>query len=77
MAICAGMTSAIMNPCRLQEMEAIRAANMLMNHDPNGGEWIRFAKVAEAVEGGLSFAEASAAGSQAASGRRGGRRARG
>ena len=77
MAIGAGMTSAIMNPVRQVEMEAIRAANFLMNHDPNGGEWIRFAKVLEAVEGGMSFAEASAAASQATSGRRGGRRARG
>ena len=50
MAIGAGMTSAIMNPVRQQEMEAIRAANFLMNHDANGGEWIRFAKVLEAVE---------------------------
>ncbi len=37
----------------------------------------QFAKVLEAVEGGLGFAEASAAASQATSGRRGGRRARG
>ena len=58
-------------------MEAIRAATFLMTHDANGGEWIRFAKVLEAVQGGLSFAEASAAASQATSGRRGGRRARG
>jgi 5-methyltetrahydrofolate--homocysteine methyltransferase len=72
MAIGAGMTSAIMNPVRLQEMEAIRAANFLMNHDANGGEWIRFAKVIEAVEGGMSFAEASA--SIGAAGGRGGRR---
>jgi 5-methyltetrahydrofolate--homocysteine methyltransferase len=36
MAIGAGMTSAIMNPVRAVEMEAIRAANFLMNHDPNG-----------------------------------------
>jgi 5-methyltetrahydrofolate--homocysteine methyltransferase len=77
MAIGAGMTSAIMNPVRLQEMEAVRAANFLMNHDPNGGEWIRFAKVLEAVQGGMTFAEASAAVSTAASGRRGGRRSRG
>ena len=86
MAITAGMTSAIMNPCALpvvaskiaekraeiaasgiilpedmddetfvslfgmgstksragKEMEAIRAANFLMNNDPSGGEWIRF-----------------------------------
>jgi 5-methyltetrahydrofolate--homocysteine methyltransferase len=77
MAIGAGMTSAIMNPVRQVEMEAIRAANFLMDHDPNGGEWIRFAKVLEAVESGMTFAEASASQSQAASGRRGGRRARG
>ena len=76
MAIGAGMTSAIMNPVRQVEMEAIRAANMLMNHDANGGEWIRFARVLEAVEAGASFAEASAAASAATSGRRGGRRSR-
>ena len=76
MAISAGMTSAIMNPVRQVEMEAIRAANMLMNHDPNGGEWIKFSKILEAVEGGLSFAEASAAATAASSGRRGGRRGR-
>jgi 5-methyltetrahydrofolate--homocysteine methyltransferase len=76
MAIGAGMTSAIMNPVRQVEMEAIRAANFLMNHDANGGEWIRFSKVIEACEGGMSFAEASASQTAAASGRRGGRRAR-
>ena len=77
MAIGAGMTSAIMNPVRLPEMEAIRAANFLMNHDAHGGEWIRFAKVIEAVEAGATFAEASAAATAATSGRRGGRKARG
>jgi 5-methyltetrahydrofolate--homocysteine methyltransferase len=77
MAMAAGMTSAIMNPVRAQEMEAIRAANLLLNHDPNGGEWIRFSKVIEAMGEGMTFAEASAAASAAASGRRGGRRARG
>ena len=41
MAIASGMTSAIMNPVRPQEMEAIRAANLLMNADPWGAEWIR------------------------------------
>jgi 5-methyltetrahydrofolate--homocysteine methyltransferase len=78
MAICAGMTSAIMNPVRMQEMEAIRAANFLMNHDPNGGEWIRFSRIVDAVAEGASFAEASAA-AQAAGGRGGreGRRRRG
>ena len=53
-AICEGMTSAIMNPVRQQEMEAIRAANFLMNHDANGGEWIRFAKVIDAVESAIA-----------------------
>ena len=77
MAIGAGMTSAIMNPVRQVEMEAIRAANFLMDHDANGGEWIRFAKVIEAVAAGATFAEASAAATMATSGRRGGRRARG
>ncbi|NYS24539.1 methyltetrahydrofolate cobalamin methyltransferase [Rhodobacteraceae bacterium 2376] len=77
MAIGAGMTSAIMNPVRAVEMEAIRAANLLMNHDANGGEWIRLAKVLDAVKEGASFAEASKAASAASSGRRGGRRARG
>ncbi|MCA2011364.1 methyltetrahydrofolate cobalamin methyltransferase [Pararhodobacter sp. CCB-MM2] len=77
MAIGAGMTSAIMNPVRSQEMEAIRAANLLMNHDPNGGEWIRLAKVLEAMKEGATFAEASLAAQASASGRRGGRRGRG
>ncbi|MCP3054774.1 methyltetrahydrofolate cobalamin methyltransferase [Aurantimonas marianensis] len=41
MAIAAGMTSAIMTPCRPQEMEAVRAANVLMGNDPSCGTWIR------------------------------------
>ena len=41
MAICAGMTSAIMNPTRPQEMEAVRAANFLTNNDPHGSDWIK------------------------------------
>ncbi|HKK37385.1 MAG TPA: methyltetrahydrofolate cobalamin methyltransferase [Paracoccaceae bacterium] len=44
MAIASGMTSAIMNPVRPQEMEAIRAANLLMAHDPHGAAWIRASK---------------------------------
>lgn len=74
MAIGAGMTSAIMNPVRSVEMEAIRAANLLMNHDANGGEWIRFSRILDAVKEGASFPEACAA--QAAAGGRGRRRAR-
>jgi len=41
MAIAAGMTSAIMNPCRPQEMEMVRAANVLMASDENCADWIR------------------------------------
>ena len=75
MAIGAGMTSAIMNPTRVAEMEAIRAANLLMNHDDNGADWIRFAKILEAMQGGAEFAEASQAAMAGGSGRgrRGGR----
>ncbi len=79
MAIGAGMTSAIMNPVRSVEMEAVRAANLLMNHDPNGGAWIGLAKVLDAMKDGASFAEASRAAQEAGArtgGRRGGRRAR-
>ncbi|QDL92876.1 methyltetrahydrofolate cobalamin methyltransferase [Paroceanicella profunda] len=50
MAITAGMTSAIMNPVRPAEMNAVRAANLLMNHDPHGAAWIR-ANRAPAAEG--------------------------
>ncbi len=73
MAIGAGMTSAIMNPVRAVEMEAIRAANFLMNHDANGGDWIRFSRVLDAVAEGTPFADASRA-ALAAGGARGGRR---
>ena len=40
MAIASGMTTAIMNPVRPQEMDAIRAANLLMNNDAHGAAWI-------------------------------------
>ncbi|MCP8893717.1 methyltetrahydrofolate cobalamin methyltransferase [Shinella daejeonensis] len=71
MVIGAGMTSAIMNPCRPQEMEAVRAANVLSGTDANCTNWImtyRDHKPAEA--GGAATAAAPAAG------RRGGRAAR-
>ncbi|ALI54377.1 methyltetrahydrofolate cobalamin methyltransferase [Celeribacter marinus] len=78
MAIGAGMTSAIMNPVRLQEMEAIRAANLLMDHDPDGAKWISFSRIVDAVAEGATFAEASTAAAAAGSGggRRGGGRRR-
>jgi len=76
MAICAGMTSAIMNPVRQVEMEAIKAANFLMNHDANGGEWIKFARVLEAVSPEMTFAEAAKAQLAENAGNRGGRSGR-
>ncbi len=79
MAIASGMTSAIMNPLRPVEMEAINAANLLMNHDAHGAKWIKFGRVLDAVEAGTPFAEASklSAAAGSGSGRRGGRRRRG
>ena len=41
MAIASGMTSAIMNPVRPAEMNAIRAANLLMANDEHGMAWIK------------------------------------
>ena len=41
MAMAAGMTSAIMNPIRPEEMNAIRAGNLLLNKDAHGAEWIK------------------------------------
>ena len=73
MAIGAGMTSAIMNPIRSVEMEAVSAANMLMNHDANGGKWIGLSRVLDAVRAGMPFPEAARA-AQASGARSGGRR---
>ncbi|MBW8635969.1 methyltetrahydrofolate cobalamin methyltransferase [Hoeflea sp. WL0058] len=78
MVIASGMTSAIMNPCRPQEMEMVHGANVLNSTDPNCQFWIRIYREKPA----LSAIDPSAAGgetsAQAASGgrRRGGRRAR-
>ena len=41
MAIASGMTSAIMNPCRPQEMSAVRAADVLVGNDGHCASWIR------------------------------------
>jgi 5-methyltetrahydrofolate--homocysteine methyltransferase len=40
MAIGAGMTSAITNPLEAPMMQAVRAADVMMNHDPQCGNWI-------------------------------------
>ncbi len=41
MAIGAGMTSAIMNPLRAEEMAAVMGADVLAGHDPNCARWIK------------------------------------
>ncbi|MEA3534607.1 methyltetrahydrofolate cobalamin methyltransferase [Rhizobium sp. CC-YZS058] len=74
MVIGAGMTSAIMNPCRPQEMEAVRAANVLTGTDQNCGNWIMTYRDHKPAEAGAAPAATSAPG--ASSGRRGGRAAR-
>ncbi|MBG20101.1 MAG: methyltetrahydrofolate--corrinoid methyltransferase [Rhizobiales bacterium] len=74
MVIGAGMTSAIMNPCRPQEMEMVRAANVLNGTDPDCTNWIRtYRDYAPAP--GASASAAPASGGEA-SRRRGGRAAR-
>jgi len=41
MAIGAGMTSAIMNPLRVEEMAAVMGADVLMGHDDHCARWIK------------------------------------
>jgi 5-methyltetrahydrofolate--homocysteine methyltransferase len=64
------MTSAIMNPCRPQEMEAVRGANVLTGADPNCGEWIM------TYRDHKPGADGAVAATPASGGRRGGREGR-
>ncbi|MEP0520643.1 MAG: methyltetrahydrofolate cobalamin methyltransferase [Hyphomicrobiales bacterium] len=73
MAIASGMTSAIMNPCRPAEMEAIHAANVLMGTDQNCQNWITTYRDHVA---GNTVAPAPAAEAGSGGRRRGGRDAR-
>ena len=80
MVIGAGMTSAIMNPCRSQEMEMVRAANVLNSADPDCMTWIRTYKDYQPHAPGAGAPAAANANPAASpgsrSGRRGGRAAR-
>lgn len=76
MVIGAGMTSAIMNPCRPQEMEAVRAANVLNGTDPDCMTWIRTYKDHQPNATGAPAPAANANPAGGRSGRRGGRAAR-
>jgi 5-methyltetrahydrofolate--homocysteine methyltransferase len=74
MVIGAGMTSAIMNPCRPQEMEAVRGANVLAGTDENCAAWIRTYK--DYKPGDHAAPAAAPVAAAPAGGRRGGRAAR-
>jgi 5-methyltetrahydrofolate--homocysteine methyltransferase len=74
MVIGAGMTSAIMNPVRPQEMEAVRAANVLNGTDENCSTWIMTYR--DYQPGAKGDGAAAAQPAPAAGGRRGGRDAR-
>jgi 5-methyltetrahydrofolate--homocysteine methyltransferase len=84
MAIASGLTSAIMNPCRPQEIEAVRGANVLMGTDANCVTWIRTYReyappsaAAASVSIGGEAAQATAEARASEGGRRrGGREAR-
>lgn len=81
MCIASGMTSAIMNPCRPQEMEMVHAANVLAGNDQDCMEWIMNYKDKVAVQGTLpaTMAGGATAGDVKPAGagrRRGGRAAR-
>src|SRR5690606_22930174 len=80
MVIGAGMTSAIMNPCRPQEMEAVRGANVLNGTDKDCMTWIKTYKDYKPGEHATPAPVAVSAPGDAAAGnggrRRGGRDAR-
>ncbi len=77
MAIASGMTSAIMNPCRPAEMEAVAGANVLMGTDENCAQWItNFRDYAPAPANANATAETSNAAASAGGRRRGGRASR-
>jgi 5-methyltetrahydrofolate--homocysteine methyltransferase len=63
-----------MNPCRPQEMEAVRAANVLNGTDPNCHTWIMTYRDHQPAAGGV--AQAAPVDSSSGGRRRGGREAR-
>ena len=72
MCIASGMTSAIMNPCRPQEMEMVHAGNVLAGNDADCTNWIMNYKNHTAAAGAAPTAAPTSGGSR----RRGGRAAR-
>lgn len=77
MAIASGMTSAIMNPCRPAEMEAVHGANVLMGNDQDCAYWIMTYRDRVATQSATPTAgQNSGARPTGAGRRRGGRAAR-
>ena len=76
MVIASGMTSAIMNPCRPQEMEAVRAANVLSGTDENCSRWIKTYRDYKPAATGAPIAPPVQSSQEKSGGRRGGRAAR-
>ena len=77
MVIASGMTSAIMNPCRPQEMEMVHGANVLNATDPNCQNWIMTYRDHAPANGAAPVAADGPVAAAATGGRRrGGRRAR-
>ena len=62
MAIGAGMTSAIMNPLHSEVIQAVRASDVVMGHDPNCSNWL------------ANYREPAAEGAEGRAGRRSRRR---
>lgn len=52
MASLAGLTSAIMNPLHKEELDGVRAANMLNGTDPDCAAWLTANRPAEGAQGG-------------------------
>lgn len=78
MVIASGMTSAIMNPCRPGEMEAVHGANVLSGTDENCAHWIStYRDHKPGVTASVAApAQSTASGTRSGGGRRGGRAAR-
>lgn len=76
MVIASGMTSAIMNPCRPAEMEAVHGANVLNGTDENCSKWIITYRDHTPAATGATATPAAASGAPSRSGRRGGRASR-
>jgi 5-methyltetrahydrofolate--homocysteine methyltransferase len=55
MGISAGLTSAIMNPLHVEDLQAVMGADVMMGHDPNCARWVR--KFREPVPAGAAGEE--------------------